>query len=395
MSILDLISIFCYFCLLGICFYLGNILSFILPKGFDDEIKNQEFKQITGLRGFLALSVFLHHAIHSGFVFNYSFDFGPWRLLNSNFFNLIGQLSVALFFSITGFLFWRKAITTGGKINYIQLMVSRSKRILPAYLFACLCLLIIIAFQSHATLNVSLLDLSKQIFLFITSFGSAQPGVVNNFSHVNIGSGAFWTLRYEWKFYMLLPLIALFLKNKTAFKVFLFALGAYVVFRIFRNFNLVPHSLFFLPGMISAHLYTNKHTHTILKNMNYLPHIFALSLFLIFTTCNSAFSYPCLLFMTLIFIVIPFIKPSSFIFKILTVRSVLIAGTVSYSTYILHSMVLALGYLGLIHYDLMSSFSDVYFLFFVFLSSLALVIISLLSYRYIEYPFIRKIKVRN
>ena len=91
MSKLDLISIFCYFCLLGICFYLGNILSFILPKGFDDEIKNQEFKQITGLRGFLALSVFFHHAIHSGFVFNYSFDSGPWRLLNSNFFNLIGN----------------------------------------------------------------------------------------------------------------------------------------------------------------------------------------------------------------------------------------------------------------------------------------------------------------
>jgi peptidoglycan/LPS O-acetylase OafA/YrhL len=96
--------------------------------------------------------------------------------------------------------------------------------------------------------------------------------------------------------------------------------------------------------------------------------------------------------MTLIFIVIPFIKPDSFIFKILTIRSVLIAGTISYSTYILHSMVLAMGYLGLIHYDAMSSFSDTYFLLFVFLSSLALVAISLLSYRYVEYPFIKKIR---
>jgi peptidoglycan/LPS O-acetylase OafA/YrhL len=232
--------------------------------------------------------------------------------------------------------------------------------------------------------------LSKQIFLFITSFGSAQPSVVNNFSHVIIGSGAFWTLRYEWKFYMLLPLIALFLRNKTAFKVFLCVLGAYVVFRIFRNFNSVPHSLFFFPGMLSAHLYSNKHTHAILKNMNFLPYILFLSLLLIFITCSTAYSYPCLFFMTLIFIVIPFIKPDSLIFKILTLRSVLIAGTVSYSTYIMHSMVLALGYLGLIHYDAMPSFSDAYFLLFLFLSSLALVTISLLSYRFIEFPFIKK-----
>jgi peptidoglycan/LPS O-acetylase OafA/YrhL len=392
MSKLDLISIFCYFSLLGICFYVGNVLSFILPKEFDNEIKKQEFKQITGLRGFLALSVFLHHAIHSGFVFNYSFEFGPWRLLSSNFFNLIGQLSVALFFSITGFLFWRKAITSEGKINYIKLMLSRSKRILPAYLFACFCVLIIIAFQSNAKLNVSFLDLSKQIFLFISSFGSAYPAVVNNFSHVIIGSGAFWTLRYEWKFYMVLPLIALILRDKTAFKVFLCALGAYVLFRMIHNFNSVPHSLFFLPGMISAHLYSNKHTYILLKNMNFLPYIFVSSLVLIFITCSTAYSYPCLLFMTLIFIVIPFIKPDSFIFKILTIRSVLIAGTISYSTYILHSMVLAMGYLGLIHYDAMSSFSDTYFLLFVFLSSLALVAISLLSYRYVEYPFIKKIR---
>jgi peptidoglycan/LPS O-acetylase OafA/YrhL len=124
--------------------------------------------------------------------------------------------------------------------------------------------------------------------------------------------------------------------------------------------------------------------------MNFLPHIFALSLLLIFTTCSSAYSYPCLLFMTLIFIAIPFIKPGSFIFKILTARSVLIAGTVSYSTYIMHSMVLTIGYLGIIHYDAMPSFLDAYFLFFVFLSSIALVTVSLLSYRYVEYPFIKK-----
>ena len=390
MSKLDLISIFCYFSLLGICFYIGNILSFILPKEFDDEIKNQEFKQITGLRGFLALSVFFHHAIHSGFVFNYSFEFGPWRLLDSNFFNLIGQLSVVLFFSITGFLFWRKAIASGGKINFIKLILSRSKRIFPAYLFACLSVLIIIAFQSNAKVNVSFLDLSKQIFLFISSFGSAYPSVINNFNHEIIGSGAFWTLRYEWKFYILLPLIALALRNKTVFKVFLSALGVYVFFRVIHNFNSVPHSLFFLPGMISAHLYSNKHTYTTLKNMNFLPYILVLSLILIFITCSTAYSYPCLFFMTLIFIVIPFIKPGSFIFKILTLRSVLIAGTVSYSTYILHSMVLAIGYLGLIHYDAISSFSDAYFLLFVFFSSLGLVTISLLSYRFIEYPFIKK-----
>jgi len=61
---------------------------------------------LDGLRGFLALGVFFHHAA----VYHEYLSDGRWQVPPSRFYTLVGQSSVAMFFMITGFLFWSRII---------------------------------------------------------------------------------------------------------------------------------------------------------------------------------------------------------------------------------------------------------------------------------------------
>ncbi len=56
---------------------------------------------LDGLRGFLALAVFFHHAaIYHRFLLD-----GVWALPPSRFYALLGPVGVSVFFMITGYLF--------------------------------------------------------------------------------------------------------------------------------------------------------------------------------------------------------------------------------------------------------------------------------------------------
>ena len=61
---------------------------------------------LDGLRGLLCFGVMFHHAaITHAFLRN-----GQWEETPSVFYVMVGQTSVALFFCITAFLFWSRAI---------------------------------------------------------------------------------------------------------------------------------------------------------------------------------------------------------------------------------------------------------------------------------------------
>lgn len=61
---------------------------------------------IDGLRGYLAFFVFLHHSL----VWYFYIKTGSWNVLDSHFYNHLGQTSVVFFFMITGFLFYAKLL---------------------------------------------------------------------------------------------------------------------------------------------------------------------------------------------------------------------------------------------------------------------------------------------
>lgn len=94
--------------------------------------ENGRNSQIDGLRGLLALFVFVHHSvIWKGYI-----KYGVWKIPDSNFFTNIGQIGVSLFLMITGYLFFTKIRKSNQ--NWIRLYTSRFFRLTPMFALSLL-----------------------------------------------------------------------------------------------------------------------------------------------------------------------------------------------------------------------------------------------------------------
>lgn len=154
----------------------------------------ERFGALDGLRGFLALGVFFHHGALT-YVSNTS-DAG-WVAPEGEFYTLSGQVGVVLFFMITGFLFWGKAMRAQGVMKPWPLYVSRFRRLAPAYLFSVLLVLLVIMSPLGPTASLEWKELTR-----VATFKGISAGYPVN--------GIYWTLVWEWRFYLLLPLLAWF-----------------------------------------------------------------------------------------------------------------------------------------------------------------------------------------
>ena len=377
------VSILPYFLIMAFIFATAYGFSFMMPTGFENENKKEIHLQLTGLRGILALSVFFHHAVISYYFYN-GFAWGPPP---SQFYTLLGQLPVAIFFSITGFLFWKKAIHLKGKVNYRQLLSSRVRRLIPAYLLASLIVFLIIAVKSDFVLRVSFYQLLKEAFIFLITSGNVNS--INSLNPSILGSGAFWTLRYEWKFYFILPILAYALTTQFRFRFLIATLSIFILFKILHNFHSMPHSFLFIPGMIAAHLSSNEKIHEKLSSYNWLPYVGVASLLLIFIVCETAYSYLSLVLMFCFLVSILYLPKKFFAYKLLASRSAVLLGSISYSTYILHSFVLTivLTYITMNTPQFLLSGNN--FWITTFVTSIFLIFVSVLSFKYVEHPFMR------
>ncbi len=164
---------------------------------------DQRAATLDGLRGYLALCVIVHHAaIHRGY-----WQGGKWKEPASLVFSWLGPAPVALFFMLTGFLFWSKALH-GHRAEPIKLWLGRVRRIVPMYLFAGL-----VTFSIIAALQRGVVDFVEYWSSDLTTVASG--GIVefplwrNQIHTIPLNAGVTWTLRYEWFFYLALPVLAL------------------------------------------------------------------------------------------------------------------------------------------------------------------------------------------
>ncbi len=162
------------------------------------------YESLDGLRGFLALGVFFHHAV----VTRAYYVTGKWEL-PAGFYGLLGPSSVRFFFIITGFLFWSKAIHDRGRTDAIKFWKKRLLRIGPMCLFSVFIMLMLVAVQSHFQLRQPLRSLMPRAAACCL-LGAMKMPTVNGVDPGRFNAHVFWTLGFEWEFYLVFPLLAWF-----------------------------------------------------------------------------------------------------------------------------------------------------------------------------------------
>ena len=175
------------------------------------------FASIDGLRGFLAFSVFIHHAS----VWYFYLPTDIWDSSPSRLYTQLGQTSVELFFMITAFLFIHKVAGPSKQISWPTLFIHRLFRLGPLYLFAMICFLTLVAYLSQWRLDGSVLQVGIEALRWVLF----DIGGLENVNHLPMTyvviAAVPWSLQYEWAFYVSLPFIALGLRRNASIWVLL------------------------------------------------------------------------------------------------------------------------------------------------------------------------------
>lgn len=168
--------------------------------------------------GGLALAVFFHHAV----MFYFFYATGKWKIPPSTFYTLLVQIAVSLFFMITGLLFWSKAIVGKGRVNLVKLAYSRVKRHVPMYVVSVLIVFAVAFTVSGLIVNVSFTEQASALATWMT-FGFMDFPDVNGLGQSWIINSVYWTLKYEWLFYLALPLLVWAYRDTAFFVLILVA----------------------------------------------------------------------------------------------------------------------------------------------------------------------------
>lgn len=353
---------------------------FISNKVVKLKISSVRYTEIDGVRGYLALFVFLHHS----YIWHVFLNTNNWEEPQSNLFNHFGQTSVVLFFIITAFLFTTKIIETkDSDFDWIRYIKSRFFRMFPMYFISILAILVIILFESNFEAKESVFTILKSTlsWLFFTINGSNE---INGFkSTYLIDAGVTWTLPYEWMFYFLLPILALAFKLKVNLKIIISFTCIFILIAFLNKARFVPF-LPFICGVLSAILIHKYNFREYLKkNIFSLIGIILLGGSIIFTHQGNK-PIP-ILISTFFFIVI---ASGNTFFGILSHNFSRRLGQITYSIYLIHGIVLFLVFNYLVGYERASKLTEIEHWGLISLCIFPIILISQLTFKYIELPFI-------
>lgn len=330
------------------------------------------FEMLDGLRGFLALGVFFHHA-----VINYFYQLNHvWRAPDSQFYTMCGQVGVSFFFILTAFLFWTKVLVADGDVKWRTLYLSRVKRIVPMYVVSVFLLLVLVFIKSDWVLKSNFLDVIRDSLKWFAFALLGSPDI-NQLEHTfKINAGVFWTLEYEWKYYLSLPFLAFFFQYKKLVLFYFFA----TIFIYLADQKVV---FYFLAGMLAAQIQHNAPSITQRFSPRVNDWIFVATIVILFAGFKSAYG---LLQAVVAMIGFVALLNGKSVFGFFTLMPVRLLGEISYSIYLLHGIVITVCFLLLEDYMNSIIANNSYWLLVAVIGTV-LVLFSSLTYRWVEYKY--------
>jgi peptidoglycan/LPS O-acetylase OafA/YrhL len=358
-----------------------------------------------GLRGLLAMSVLFHHIVVSF----YAWTGHGWLDPSTFLFAQLGPIPVHLFFAISGFLFWQKLKLSPGRISWGRFYLDRLRRLAPAYYVSFGYLLFLVFLQSKFRLFEPLPEFFRNAVPWLTFgvYGSEFSNLNLAFQTSLLNAGVFWSLRYEWFFYLSLFFMPWFARGNRIFPL-LFGVTAlyfflrYAVFaEVIRQGNapwFVSTLLGFLTyfvsafaiGMLAAHFrmhfpsadWGKRPLFAVLGTLSFL--------FVIGVQLDAAIYVRlplyCLLlgffFFTVIF--------GNDLFGLLRTDGAKIIGLVSYSLYVWHGLVLHTICRIITRLVALDRFAEPVLWAGAAVVLTITLLVSMLSYRFVEFPFLRK-----
>jgi peptidoglycan/LPS O-acetylase OafA/YrhL len=198
-------------------------------------------------------------------------------------------------------------------------------------------------------------------------------------------SNVTWTLGYEMFFYLALPLAAMvFIYRATWMQVVLCLIGIYALYQVVGwEHSLKKHFLASFLGGIGAAYWIRRPQLMAWSQTRMAGIVALLALAIAFTAFNRAFSLRPLLLMSLFFVIV---ASGNNLFGLLKPRSIRWLGEISYSTYLLHGFVLWLLVQRLPPMLELDARDTSTFLALLAVCSCLLIVISSLTFLYIEQP---------
>jgi peptidoglycan/LPS O-acetylase OafA/YrhL len=196
-----------------------------------------KFNQLDLLRGYAAFGVVLYHFMYHFFnVFN----------INGGFkFFAIGKFGVALFFILSGFLI----SFSMNRNSPTRFLIFRAIRLLPTLFFCCIISFVFIQLLEINYREVTKFDFMLNFFIFPSWFKA------------KFIDGSYWTLEYEWVFYLICAFSLFMQKYRFEFiSIFLLVLPIIELLGVEYlpvSLYLKDYSLLFLIGVCLSQIYNS------------------------------------------------------------------------------------------------------------------------------------------
>jgi len=284
---------------------------------------------IDGLRGYLALLVVIHHFA----VWQVYAQSGIWDLPANTFLANAGSGGVALFFMVSGALFYAILDNRSGHFPFIPIYTSRIFRITPLLWTAVSALFAIGFYRGGSLAGIDIASGLRWMFLL------GMPQMMDSTISREDMASVLWTLRWEWIFYLSLPAIAFFQRSQPCRGnrlAFIFALCAVVMLARGAGFGPRPPSFFILGVLAIEIAKCDKWA----KLLRYKSVAIATIPFGVIAFCSIPSIYSPLGGILLFVIFLPIVAGNDW-FGLLSANFSRTLGEASYGIYLLHGIVLS------------------------------------------------------